>query len=179
MPRYVALLRAINVTGRRVGMGELRAQFEAVGLADVKTFIASGNVVFDTATRARKALERRIEYHLHERLGYEVDTFLRTIPELRTVAELGRFRPSELAEEGNHVSVAFTRALLGAAARRRLHALATEIDQFRVDGREVYWLRRRGLGESKLDGASIERAIGAPATLRGATTVKRLAAKYG
>ena len=178
MPRYVALLRAINVSGRRMKMSDLRALFEAVGLEDVKTFIASGNVVFKTATRGKRALERRIENHLHKGLGYEVDTFLRTIPELQTVGELRPFRPSELAEEGNHVNVAFTRVPLRTEALRGLRALATEIDEFRVDGREVYWLRRRRLGESKLTGASIESAIGAPATVRGATTVKRLAAKY-
>jgi uncharacterized protein (DUF1697 family) len=178
MPRYVALLRAINTGRRRVQMSGLRALFEELEVTNVETFIASGNVIFDAATRGRTTLERRIEAHLHAGLGYEVDTFLRTIPELTKVAALAPFDSAELAEEGNRVLVSFAGAPPSAAARHEIAALASEIDEFRVDGREIYWLRRRGRGETKLTGASIERAIGQPATARGAPTVQRLAAKY-
>ena len=51
MPRYVAFLRAVNVGGRIVKMDELRRPFAAAGFADVETFIASGNVIFDTTAK--------------------------------------------------------------------------------------------------------------------------------
>ena len=74
MTSYVALLRAINITGRTIKMDRLRALFAELGLANVATFIASGNVLFD-ADGAAEALETRIEAHLQDALGYEVATF--------------------------------------------------------------------------------------------------------
>jgi uncharacterized protein (DUF1697 family) len=72
MPRYVAFLRAINVGGHIVKMDALRRHFASLGFDDVETFIASGNVIFQSRSTAAAALERRIEACLEERLGYEV-----------------------------------------------------------------------------------------------------------
>ncbi len=69
MPRYVAFLRAINVGGHTVKMDYLRMLFEALGFSNVETFIASGNVIFDSKATSAKALEKRIEHCLAEALG--------------------------------------------------------------------------------------------------------------
>ena len=74
MPKYFAFLRAINVGGHTVKMDYLRALFEALGFANVETFIASGNVIFETKSKDTNALQREIEKHLHQALGYEVAT---------------------------------------------------------------------------------------------------------
>ena len=66
MPRYVAFLRAVNVGGRIVKMDALRGHFAAAGFANVETFIASGNVIFDTRAKAGPALEAKIEAALEE-----------------------------------------------------------------------------------------------------------------
>jgi uncharacterized protein (DUF1697 family) len=70
MPKYVAFLRAINVGGHTVKMDYLRHLFETLGLSNVETFIASGNVIFDSPSRNTKTLEKKIERHLLEKLGY-------------------------------------------------------------------------------------------------------------
>ncbi len=57
MPKYVALLRAINVGGHTVKMDHLRRLFEALGFTNVETFIASGNVIFDSTSKSTKAFE--------------------------------------------------------------------------------------------------------------------------
>ena len=90
MTRYVAFLRAINVGGRRVKMDHLRKLFEALGTSNVETFIASGNVIFDSEADDPRVLERKIEDHLQESLGYEVATFVRSTSELAGIA---RYRP--------------------------------------------------------------------------------------
>jgi Protein of unknown function (DUF1697) len=78
MFRFIAFLRAINVGGgRTVKMQSLRQVFESLGFSRVTTFIASGNVVFETTTKKTKALERKIERALKAVLGYEVRTFVR------------------------------------------------------------------------------------------------------
>ena len=85
--RYVAFLRAINVGGHTVRMETLRGLFERFGATAVETFIASGNVVFESGVRPESVLEERIESALEEALQFPVGTFLRTLPEVAAVAE--------------------------------------------------------------------------------------------
>lgn len=179
MSRYIAFLRAINVGGRRVRMTDLQEHFRALGYGAVETFIASGNVAFEAPGRDAAALEAEIERHLRAVLGYEVDTFLRTPAELCAVAALQPFDadPADGGGEGA-LMVAFLRSPASEALQRRLLDYRTPTDDFRCHGREVYWLRRTRTNDSAFSGALLERAAGAPATLRNATTVRTLASKY-
>jgi uncharacterized protein (DUF1697 family) len=78
MGKRVALLRGINVGGgRRVPMAELRAVAEGLGLQEVRTFIASGNLLF-SSPEAPAALEARLEPALAEHFGFAVDVMVRT-----------------------------------------------------------------------------------------------------
>ena len=74
MPRYFALLRGINVGGHRIKMDRLRELVEALGFAQVETFIASGNVIFSAHSLDVRGMEERIAGHLEGALGYEVTT---------------------------------------------------------------------------------------------------------
>lgn len=178
MPKYVAFLRAINVGGHVVKMDDLRRHFASLGLANVETFIASGNVIFDASRASATTLERKIEGALEAALGYKVATFLRTTEELAAVARHEPFAADELEAEGNVLYVAFLADAPGDEAVRKLLAYASAVDDFHVHGREVYMLSRKKLGESKFSGALLERTLGAQATIRNSTTVRKLAAKY-
>src|SRR6185437_15265010 len=101
MPKFIAFLRAINVGGHVVKMDQLRELFVSMGFANVETFIASGNVIFEAKSKDANALQRRIEKHLHTTLGYEVATFIRTLAELDQVANQRPFAESELNRPGN------------------------------------------------------------------------------
>jgi uncharacterized protein (DUF1697 family) len=85
LTRYVALLRGINVGGHSVRMEDLRRLFTELGLQNVRTYIQSGNVFFDTRKTEASTLTRKIERHLREALGFEVAVFLRTIPQLEAI----------------------------------------------------------------------------------------------
>jgi uncharacterized protein (DUF1697 family) len=89
---YIALLRGINVGGHTVTMARLRGLFAELGLANVRTYIQSGNVFFDGGTEDRSVLRRQIEEHLHTALGYAVPVCLRTVKELERVLALDPFR---------------------------------------------------------------------------------------
>lgn len=177
MPRYVAFLRAVNVGGRIVKMDELRRLFGAAGLADVETFIASGNVVFSSRSTATAGVERTIEAQLREALGYDVPTFVRTTAEVAAAAAHRAFAEPEIARAGAHL-VAFLRGPLDAAGRKGLATLESPIDRFVARGREVYWLSTPKQSESKLTLVKFERALGQPATMRAMTSVGKLAAKH-
>jgi uncharacterized protein (DUF1697 family) len=176
MAKYYAFLRAINVGGHTVTMARLRLLFEELGLDDVETFIASGNVIFSARSGAAAALERRIEKHLEDSLGYEVKTFLRTGPELHSIARHRAFPEARIRAAGAYC-VGFLAQPLEAAARKALGALKSEIDDFHVNGREVYWLCKVGQSKSNFSNVVFERAVKARVTFRGANTVLKLAAK--
>jgi uncharacterized protein (DUF1697 family) len=178
MPKYVAFLRAVNVGGHIVKMEQLRQLFQALGFSNVETFIASGNVIFDSTSKSTETLERKIEGLLGETLGYAVATFVRSTSELATIAEYKPFDDSELNADGNALYIAFMAGEPSTESKRKLLTFTTEVDDFHVYGREVYWLSRKKISESKFSGAQLERTLRMPATLRNANTVKRLAAKY-
>jgi uncharacterized protein (DUF1697 family) len=178
MPRAIAFLRAINVGGRYVKMDQLRAPFVELGFTDVSTFIASGNVIFVTAEALGPELEQRIEAALRQALGYEVATFLRTPAELAAIAAYRPFPAADLDHPQHALSVAFLPRPPDDDAHRALLALASQVDRLHLAGREIYWLACGSLGESTLNGATIERAVRLPATVRNVNTVRRLAARY-
>lgn len=178
MARYIALLRAINVGGHNVKMAHLRELIGSLGYANVETFIASGNVIFDAPAQDARTLEKRIEDHLRESLGYEVATFVRSASELANTARHWPFDPSDLEADGTSLYIAFLPAPPTAEAQEKLMAFRTEVDDFAVHGREVYWLCRKKISESSFSGALLEKTVRMPATMRNATTVKKLTAKY-
>ncbi len=178
MPRHVAFLRALNVGGRHVvKMEALRGHFQAMGFGAVETFIASGNVIFESAERNGAKLEAKIEKALEAALGHEVATFLRTPAELAAIAAHAPF-PADRLEAARALNVAFLKAPLDASAVRALLALRTEVDDFHVHGREVWWLCEARQSESKFSNVRFEKAVGAESTFRGIGTVRKLAAKY-
>jgi uncharacterized protein (DUF1697 family) len=177
MPKYVAFLRAINVGGHTVKMDYLRQVFEAVGFSNVETFIASGNVIFESKSKNAKALEKKIEDCLQETLGYRVTTFIRSLPQLAEIANYKPFNAAQL-EESHAVYIAFLADVPSDEAKQKLLSFTTATDEFHFSGRELYWLARKNFSESTFSGALLEKALGMPATLRNTTTVKKIATKY-
>ena len=171
--RYVAFLRAINVGGRFVKMDAAARGLRRAPVRDVETFIASGNVLFGSVERDAAALEQRIERQLEQALGYDVATFVRTPAELSRLVDDLPFADDVAA--GCSLSVAFLKAPPDPSAAERLEPLRSSVDELLVRGREVYWLCRGRTSESKVWRTPFEKVIGMPATLRNATTVRKLA----
>jgi uncharacterized protein (DUF1697 family) len=178
MPRYIAFLRAINVGGRTVKMDRLRQLLEALGLAEVETFIASGNVIFKSPSKSTAALEKKIESHLQKSLGYAVETFVRTSAELAAIARYQAFPAAELQAAGHNLYVGFVATPPSRDVQQKVIALRTEAEEFHIHEREVYWLIRTQFNESTVTGARLERTLRMPTTVRNITTVKKLADKY-
>lgn len=178
MPKYFAFLRAINVGGHTVKMDYLRTLFEALGFANVETFIASGNVIFDSPSRSSKSLENKIEAALEKALGYEVITFVRNAKELAACAACEPFDESDAKASGHTSYVGFLKSIPGEAASKKVMSLANKDHGFHISSREVYWLSRVSFSDSTISGTVLAKSLGQPTTLRNMTTVKKLAAKY-
>ena len=178
MPKFVACLRAINVGNHTVKMDQLRALFEELGFSNVETFIASGNVIFDAKAKDIRSLEARIGKHLEKALGYEVSTMVRSTDELASIAVYEAFSRKEIDSDGNTLFIGFLSEEPSTQAAKKLMSLASEIDGFHLNQRELYWLYRRKNGESKFYGPILEKTVAVKATLRNANTIARLVKKY-
>jgi uncharacterized protein (DUF1697 family) len=177
MQHYVAFLRGINLGNRRIKMDRLAALFEELEFAQVETFIASGNVLFESKARDDLKLALQIERHLAKSLGYVVDTFIRTRDEVATVAAFQPFGKADLTHPANTVHVGFLKEALSAEAARKLTACRTAVDEFAVDGRDFYWLCRIKSHESKIWASPPMKAVGLPSmTMRNMKTIRKLAA---
>lgn len=173
MPERAAFLRGINLgKHHRVTGPELRSVFEGIGLRDVATFRASGNVVF-----SGEATAARIEKQLEESLGYGVAVFVRTADEVLAIAASEPFPPDAVAASKGKLQVAMLPEKPTAAVRKKVLALATDADPLAFGPRELYWLPSGGTLESELDLKGIEKLVG-PTTRRTMGTVEQMAAKF-
>ncbi len=174
MPRHVAFLRGINVAGRRATGDQLRACFEALGLADVATFRASGNVVFSAPGNVGAA---RLERGLRRALGYEVAAFVRGAREVRAIAAREPFDARRVRASRGKLQVALLPRKPKAKAQARMLALGSADDLFAIHGRELYWLPSGGLMESAVGMSGITDVLGSN-TMRTKGTLEQIAAKY-
>src|SRR3954469_23132021 len=108
---YIAFLRGINVAGRTVKMEHLRLLFRQLGHENVRSYIQSGNVFFETDSPDRAAVAASIGEHLRENLGYDVAVCLRTLPEMEEMLALDPFRGIEPDDDTRLCVVFATRPL--------------------------------------------------------------------
>jgi uncharacterized protein (DUF1697 family) len=178
MARNVAFLRGMNLGGRRITNEELGKAFEDLGLTEVATFRASGNVVFDGPDGVGRAdLATRVEVGLAEALGYEVPVFLRSCRQVATIAARKPFKAAEVKASKGKLQVAMLPDSPGKLARKEALALATAEDRLVVEGSELFWLPSGGISESDLDLKALESELG-PWTMRTMGTVEQIAAKH-
>jgi uncharacterized protein (DUF1697 family) len=175
--RYVAFLRGMNLGNRRIANEELRRHFAEMGLEEVETFRASGNVVFATPKgEVEGKLAQRVEGELGERLGYEVPVFLRSIEEVAAIAAREPFDAEAVKSKGK-LQILLLAKRPTAAVKKKALGLASEEDRLAIEGRELYWLPSGGIGESDLDLKAINAALGA-GTMRTMGTIAQIAAKH-
>jgi uncharacterized protein (DUF1697 family) len=178
MSEYAAFLRGINVgTAHRVGSAELRGCFEDLGLSDVATFRASGNVAFDGDGASAGELCGRIEEALESALGYDVSVFLRTAAQIRGIAAQDRFSKAQLEGSKGKLQVALLKEKPAAGARKSVLGLATDDDALAFGEQELYWLPSGGTADSDLDLKAIGKVLGVM-TMRTKGTVEQMAAKF-
>jgi uncharacterized protein (DUF1697 family) len=165
MPTRIAMLRGVNVGGRKVPMADLRAIFDALGHTDVRTYIQSGNVVF-TAKGKDATIRSEIEQALQREFGFEVAVLLRTPAELAQVVERNPF--------GKDAYVTF---LDDAPERKQIAAIDASVyapDEFTVVGKEIFVRCPNGYGRTKINNTFFERKFATKATTRNWNTVTLL-----
>jgi len=172
MPRYVALLRGINIGSRnRVSMPELRSALEEAGFGEVQTYLQSGNVVLESRAKP-ESVRKKVEGVIAERFGLEIAVVVRTRAELAAVVRKNPL--GEVATDPKRHQVTFLSKKLAAKAVRELEEAATAKERVVVAGREVYAWHPSGAARSKLWSKLAGKGLGVTATSRNWTTVEAL-----
>jgi uncharacterized protein (DUF1697 family) len=178
VPRYVALLRSVNVAGHgRIAMGELRASFEALGYTDVTTYIQTGNVLFSTGARSEAGVAAAIEQRLDEDFGDSPAVLVRSIPDLLRIGSASPYAKTGADPARHHVTFLATRP--SKAALDGLVLPPSGRDELVVDGKEVYVHTPDGYAQTKYTGTFLERRLGVVSTTRNWNTVTKLCALAG
>lgn len=153
MTRYVALLRAVNVGGRKVTMKELREMAGELGLANAQTLLASGNLVFETKKTAPAKLEATLETAIEKAFGLFSDVMVRDTGEWRAMIDANPF-PKKAKDDPAHLVVAVGKAAPDAKALAKwLEGFRAKYDkgeQLKVIGRDMFIDYGDSIGQSKL-----------------------------
>ena len=176
MTVYVSMLRAVNVGGSGlIKMEALREAYEAIGLADVRTLLQSGNVVFRSGLTDRARLVKRIMQEIERRFDLQVEVILRTLAEVASIVDRGPVL-SPRADKSK-LLVMFLAAVPDVAAQAALkkwHKDKELKEMLEMRGPEIYLFYPDGVGRSKLTSGVIENKLDTAGTARNWNTLVKL-----
>jgi uncharacterized protein (DUF1697 family) len=172
MTRYIALFRAMNVGGNnRLPMKVLVRLLEGMGLSNVKTYIQSGNAVFDSDLKDAPALGKSISAAISKAHGFAPRLLVLKSAELAKAIRSNPFPEAESESATLHVT--FLSATPKHPDLQALTAVKTTGERFLLKGRLFYLYAPDGIGRSKL-AARIEKALGVTGTARNWRTLRKL-----
>jgi uncharacterized protein (DUF1697 family) len=175
--RSIALLRAVNVGGRKLPMAELREICAALGWTEVETYIQSGNVVF-AAPGPTLELETSLERAIEQRFGYWSDVIIRSTDQWRALLAANPLA-QEAEAEPSRVLVGLAKARLHPGAAEAIQAKAAAGERVEQAGEALWFHYPAGVGTSKLTPSLIDRSAGSPVTARNWRTMLKLAEMAG
>ncbi|GJM42517.1 MAG: hypothetical protein DHS20C20_27990 [Ardenticatenaceae bacterium] len=172
MKTFIALLRGINVGGHnKLPMRELVQLLESLGLANVKTYIQSGNVVFQSERTDLPALSNEIGTAVQESHGFTPRVLLLSLADLQTAVSQNPFPATDDQHKTLHFY--FLESAPPDPDLAKLEAAKSESEQFKLIDRVFYLYAPEGIGRSKL-AEKVERALGVAATARNWRTVGKI-----
>lgn len=177
--RYVAFLRGINVGGHAIiKMEELREVLSLPGIKDVRTYIQSGNVIFDSAEEDETKLMKKLEKKLAEVIGKEIKVLLRSIDELQQLADSAPFKKAK-EDKDTKLYVSFLPAVPLQLPKLPYTDTKQNFDVLPVQSREVcYVTRRMPNGSFGNPLVYIEKEFGKVSTSRNWNTIIKILAAY-
>lgn len=169
MPAFASLLRGINVSGhKKIPMAELKALYEESGFTNVKTYIQSGNVVFQTHHENPEEIRKLIESKIEARFGFDVTVFIRTSEELQRVLQGNPF------ETVDDVYVTFLAEEPSPEKWASLKALDLGTERLELRDKEIFLQFPDGYGKAKMSNPFVESKLKVRATTRNWRTINEI-----
>jgi len=168
--KYVAFLRAVNVSGsNRISMEELQKVFLETGFANIKTYLQSGNVVFETQESSITVLQDTLETAISQKLGLEVKVLVFSKDEFEKIIQGNEFLSRGLSPDFLHVTLLKEPHGPGLSIKAQDRKSPTE--QILLAGRFLYLHCPEGYGKTKLSNTSLEKWAGSVGTTRNWKTI--------
>jgi uncharacterized protein (DUF1697 family) len=170
---FIALIRGVNVGGKMLSMERLREALARLGFDNVRTYIQSGNVVFQAGRGTPDGVAKKMEELILEEFDLPVAVLVRTSAEMQRVVRRNPF----LAEQGideTRLHVTFLASVPSRAAITSLAAIPAGADRLRHAGKEIYLYCPNGYGKTKLSNNVIEKVLATRATTRNWNSVRKL-----
>lgn len=172
--RFVALLRGINVSGQKsIKMADLKNMFEASGFQNVRTYVQSGNVVFDYMDIEISELCKVVESLIKDTFGFDVSVIILESNELDAIVNNNPFiKEPEIEHDKLHIT--FLSELPDDLAVLKLEVKKEDNEKFLIDKKAIYLYCPNGYGRTKLTNTVFERKLKTTATTRNIKTVNCL-----
>lgn len=168
---WIGLLRGVNVSGNRLPMAELREELAGLGLERFRTYIQTGNVVFEATPEAACELAAALPARIEERFGFEPVFLVLSTDELRAAIAANPYPGAD--ERPRTLHLYFLAERPPAPDVEALDAACAESESWHLEDRVFYLHAPEGFGWSKL-GRNAEELLGVPATARNWRTVTKL-----
>jgi uncharacterized protein (DUF1697 family) len=174
-PTHIVLLRGINVGGKnKLPMKSLVTIFEALGCRNVRTYIQSGNVIFEADDTLAATLPEGVRAAIEEEFGYSIPVVQRTARELAEAVRQNPWVDDDEAIDPKALHVAFLAEEPSEEAIAGLDPERSPGDEYRVLGREIYLKCPKGLARTKLTNAYFDSRLGTVSTVRNWKTTNKL-----
>ncbi len=170
MKTYIALLRGINVSGhKKILMADLKLLFENLGFQEVQTYIQSGNVVFQSTTKAKEC-EQLIYNSILKKYGWEVPILVKTASEIKFILDICPF-PQEKKEKSYFVLL---QSAPSSSTILETKKIKYSNEEFAITNSCIYLYSELGAAKSKLSTNFFERKLKVKATARNYRTMVKL-----
>lgn len=170
MKKYIALFRGINVGGKNIlPMKELVGILDGMGYKNIRTYIQSGNVIFQAAKGARNKISKAIAAAILARHGFEAKVLLLEPADLQAAIDNNPFP----TDDGKALHFFFLDESPGKPDFGQLTAIKSKSEKFELNNRVFYLYAPDGIGRSKL-ATGVEKYLGVPTTARNWNTVAKL-----
>jgi uncharacterized protein (DUF1697 family) len=174
MSACVSMLKGINVGGQKqIRMETLRGIYEELGFTRVRTYVQSGNVVFESTEQDPSVLVKRVEAQIKQACGYQVSVFIRQAQELRGILAGNPFI-NDRNEDLSKLHVTFLYRIPSEPWWSELATPRDTADEFARGEMAIYLFCPNGYGKTKLSNSLFERKLGMPVTTRNWNTVNAL-----
>jgi len=177
MPRFVAFLRGINVGGRTVKKEKLQEIFNSLGFDNVSTFKQSGNVIFENKSTNARESRSKIEDKLNGTLGYSVNVFIRTVPQLKEIIDLDPFKGQN--KEGTSFLVTMLEIKPSTVPFQLPLTIPKSTARVISTNNKEFFSVTHGGGEGALPNPFIESKSEVKATTRNLNIIREIVQKYG
>lgn len=174
MTTYIALLRGINVSGKKkIKMADLRSHLQELKLQNIKTYIQSGNILFKSDETNQSILEQQIKDKITEKYGFDVPVMVKLATDFQRVIESNSFAK----DETNDIKCMHITFLGSSPTQENIDHLATynyPSEEYFLEGKDIYFYAPNGYGRAKMNNNFFEKKLKVRATTRNWKTVNKL-----